>query len=440
MKSPKERIESLVPLVIIGLFVVLFLSVVNKSVFGKSGGQHLFFEISLLLLVALVAEVAVIYLRQPYVMLLLLLGVLMSQSFLSIAWPVINQFLPMLSDLPPVFIADESLVSLLGQMGALFILMRVGLGVKFGNVFNYQNGVVALLGVIVPFIAGYFFAVMTGGNFIYAMFLGASLVATSVGITVAMLKEAGLMKERFAEVILGAAVIDDVLGLIVLSLVSVASSGSADYLQIGFVLANTLIFLVGGVLAGRIFIRKVVDQGKFDSEKLLLVLSFVFVYSYIAEFIGLSGIVGAFLAGILLNGSKNFHKISDGTKVLELVFAPVFFFSLGMMVDVKALAVFFVPILVITAIAVVTKFIGCGIASMLIGLKRFEVYLVGVGMAPRGEVALIIALIGLARGALTQEQYTMIAAMAFLTAAVTPFFLNLLLKRFEGSLKRTSSP
>ncbi len=432
MKPISESISRIAPAVAIGLFAILFLSVLRTSIFVQTEGEnHLFFEISLLLFIALIAKVTVAHLKEPSVMLLLLFGVLVSKSFLALIWPIAVQLVPLLPNNAPIFIPDQRTIQLFGQIGVLFILMRVGLWEKFGKVFNFKNGLVAFCGVVVPFTAGYLYASTTGGSSSYALFLGASLVATSVGLTIAMLKESGFLRARFAEVILGAAVIDDVLGLIVLSLVSVASSSSFDFWVIFQVLVNTLVFFIGGALAGREFIRKVIDTGELDSKKLLIMLSFVFSYAYIAEFIGLSGIVGAFLAGILLNGSKNLPKISEKTEVLELVFAPIFFVSLGMMVDVRALFIFFVPILVITVIAVVTKIIGCGLGSILIGLSRGEVALVGVGMIPRGEVALVVALIGLSRGAISQEQYTIIAAMAFLTAFLTPLIIRPLLSRVK---------
>lgn len=430
MKRIHERISPLVFVILVGLFAILFFSVVRASIFGQvEEEKHLFFEISFILLLAMVAEIAVLYLKQPSVVLLLILGVLLSNSFLEVAWPLIAQLVPLLPKATPAFIADEKIIQVFGQLGAIFILLKVGLHVKFGRIFNLENGLVALLGVVVPFLAGYAYAVLTGGNIVYGMFLGAALVATSVGITVALLKDYGLLKTRFAEIILGAAIIDDILGLLVLSFVSVFSTGSMDLGPIAQVVMNTLVFLIGGVVVGREFVKKVIDKGEFDAKNLLVALSFAFAYAYIAEFIGLSSIVGAFLAGILLNNSRHLQKIGERTEILELVFAPIFFISLGMLVDVAALSEFMIPILIITVIAILSKLIGCGIGGLLIKLKPVETALVGLGMSPRGEVALIVGLIGLSKGALDQEQYTIIAAMAFLTAFLTPFLMQPLLKR-----------
>lgn len=432
MRRISERLFPVVPVLVIGLFFLLLISIVRTSIFGEvDGGKHLFFEISFLLLIAMAAEIAVVYLKQPSVVLLLLLGVILSQSFLESVWPALAQLAPFLPKTVPHFITDEKVIDVFGQLGAIFILLKVGLHVKFGKIFNLENGLVALLGVVAPFIAGYFYATLTGGNAVYGMFLGAAFVATSVGITVALLKEFGLLNTRFAEVILGAAVIDDILGLLVLSFVSVFSSGSADFAAVLPAVANTAIFLAGGVLAGNYFVRNFIDRNPFDSKNLLVILSFAFVYSYIAEYIGLSSIVGAFLAGIILNSSRHREDIDIGTRGMELIFAPIFFISLGMLVDVPALGKFLVPIIIITAIAIVSKLVGCGLGGLAIRLKPLESAIVGVGMVPRGEVALIVGLIGLTKGVIDSEQYTVIAAMAFLTALLMPFMMQPLLKKVE---------
>lgn len=430
MKKIREKISPLIPILIIGLFAFLFITIVRTSIFGQvEEEKHLFFEISFLLLLAMAAEVAVVYLKQPSVVLLLLIGVMLSHSFIESIWPALTQMITVFPKEIPRFITDDKLIQIFGQLGAIFILLKVGLHVKFGRIFNLENGLVALLGVAVPFVSGYAYATISGGNFVYAMFLGAALVATSVGITVALLKEFGLMGTRFAEVILGAAIIDDILGLLVLSFVSVFSSGAADLGPIALIVANTAIFLAGGVLAGKYFVKNFVDRNEFDSKNLLVMLSFAFAYAYIAEYVGLSSIVGAFLAGIILNSSRHLQKIEEKTEVLELVFAPIFFISLGMLVDVEALWKFSVPIALVTIIAILSKLIGCGIGALAIKLKPLESAIVGFGMTPRGEVALIVGLIGLTKGVLDAEQYTIIAAMSFLTAFLMPFMMGPLLKR-----------
>ncbi|NYZ77136.1 cation:proton antiporter [Candidatus Micrarchaeota archaeon] len=158
-------------------------------------------------------------------------------------------------------------------------------------------------------------------------------------------------------------------------------------------------------------------------------MAFMLFFGYAAEIIGLSAIVGAFLAGIILNRSRHYEALEEKTYGLELIFMPIFFISLGMLVDVNALGVFFVPILVITAIAMVTKIIGCGAAALGAKLSFNESLIVGVGMMPRAEVALIIAAIGLSKGMLSAAEYSVISAMALLTAFIAPPLLVRLLEK-----------
>ncbi len=438
-----------------GLAAILFFSAIRASLFSEvDEGKRIWFDLLFLLFAAIIAEFLVLYLRQPSVMALMLLGAAISPSFVLVAWPIfsgtanyaiselgalpfLGQFLSSLA-LPsslPHLVAPEGTVEVLAQLGALILLFKVGLQSNTEEIFNKKNFLVAFAGVILPFFAGYAYASFSGHSFAYAMFLGAALTATSVGVTVAILSEFRLIKEEFAKILMGAAVIDDILGLLVLSIVvNFPKEASAEaLLPLGGVFFSAIIFLAGGIILGRFLVRKFIDvqvTGAFLPKKTFLsVMAFFLLYAYVAEFIGLSGIVGAFLAGLILNYSKFARKIEESILPLELLFVPMFFISLGMLVDVSGIIEFAIPILIISAIAVITKLIGCGSASLLCGLKKIDSALVGVGMSPRGEIALIIALLGLSAGVLTQKEYTIIASMAFLTTIITPPMIKWLLKK-----------
>lgn len=420
------RMYPVAPIALLLLFGVLLLSILRTSVLGVVDEEkHVFFEITVLLLLAILAEVMVVYLRQPTVMILLLLGVLMSPAVLDLLSGLASQTLGR-----PVHIGiirASGIVGVFAQLGAIFLLFKVGLESQFQRIFSKENLLVAALGVLVPFAAGYGYALYSGGSFVYALFLGAALTATSVGVTVALLREAGLMKEKFADVIIGAAVIDDILGLIVLAFVVNIGNGAVDAAQILGILASVIVFLGGGILAGRVFLERFLDKLPADNKMLLLALAFLLAYAYISEFIGLSSIIGAFLGGLLLTGSRHLHEIVGKTQLLESLFTPIFFISLGMLIDVRAVAGYALPILMLTGVAFLSKVIGCGIASRMAGLGNRESAMVGIGMSPRGEVALIIALLGLSAGVLSDSEYTVIASMAFLTTLLMPPFLQYLL-------------
>lgn len=429
----RKFLKPMVFLSVVLLFLMLLFSLLRTSIFfgSENPEEHVIFEIVFLLLLAIVAESVVVYLKQPTVLVLLLLGIVMGPSFLGEAWGVLHPLLPFLPSEAPNIILNQNLVSIFAQLGAIILMYKVGLHSSISKIFGGRNFVIAFLGIVFPFLAGYAFAIYSGGGFVYALFLGAALTATSVGVTVALLKEAGLIDKDFAQAIIGAAVIDDILSLLVLSLVLnlPATLDPAALQPFALIVASAAIFMVGGVYAGRYFIKTRIDKKEMSDKRFLYSLAFVFFYAYFAEFIGLSSIVGAFLAGLLLNYSRHKEEIEKRSYALEILFTPIFFISLGMLVDVPSLYQYAVPILLITIIAIITKVIGCGLGAFFTGFRKNESALIGIGMSPRGEVALIVALIGLTAGALTQSEYSIISAMAFLTAVVTPPLMAPLLKR-----------
>ena len=430
-----KKVYPLVLTAIFVLFVILLISILRRSVFGEIDlHKYAFFEISFLLLIAVLAEMAVVYTKQPSAILLLLVGVIISESVLHFK----------------IFRSDE-LIHLFAQLGSIFLLFKVGIHSHFKSIFSKENAVVAALGVIIPFIGGFAYATLTGGNFVYSMFLGSALTATSVGVSVAIIKEAGLMKEKFAQIIIGAAIIDDILGLLVLSFVlnipagyelpqiiglfeSVVHVGLTQefldfILPLGKIIGAAAVFLAGGILAGNWFVKNVIDKLEMNNANFLIAIAFLFLYSYMAEVIGLSAIVGAFLAGLLLTNSKHIKDLEDKIYPLETVFVPIFFISLGLLVNVNDIIAFAWPIIIISIIAILTKIIGCGLGALASKLDKIESAIIGFGMAPRAEVALIVASLGLQRAVLSQSEYAIIAAMALLTTIFPPFIMNYLIAR-----------
>ncbi len=433
MKPETKLLKPIIILSVVLLFAMLLFSLLRTSIFEGEEHleQHVIFEIVFLLLLAVIAETIVVYFRQPTVLILLVLGILMGPSFLGLIWEPIHSALPFLPEEAPNILLNDHLIQVFAQLGAIILMYKVGLHSSIHKIFSAKNFIIAFLGIIIPFFAGYAFAELMGGSFIYSLFLGAALTATSVGVTVALLREAKLVNADFAQAIIGAAVIDDILSLLVLSLVLNMPStlDPSAFEPFALTLASAIIFMVGGVYAGRWFIKSKIEKKELSDKRFLYAIAFVFFYAYFAEFIGLSSIVGAFLAGLLLNYSRHKEAIETRSYALEIIFVPIFFISLGMLVDVPSLLEHAWPIVLITILAMLTKLIGCGAGAFLTGFKWKESALIGIGMSPRGEVALIIALIGLTAGALTQSEYSIISAMAFLTAVFTPPLMNPLLKK-----------
>ncbi|MFH0923026.1 MAG: cation:proton antiporter [Candidatus Micrarchaeota archaeon] len=438
---------------ILGLAILLFLSVIRSSLFSEvSEEKHIWFELSFLLLAAVSAELLVVYLKQPTVMVLLIVGVLISPSALSLFYPYIAGVIAALLSLAglsttigqsiPRLASTEGMVSVFAQLGAIILLFKIGLHSEIKQIFNTKNFLVAILGIIVPFVAGYYYAIWTGHAFGYAMFLGAALTATSVGVTVAVLQEFKVLETEFAKIILGAAVIDDILALLVLSLIKniPPTLDASSLAPFAYTIGIAAVFVIGCIKLGQRIVSRYFDKAlvgeKIPNNVFLGILAYVLAYAYVAEFIGLSAIVGAFIAGITLNYSRLTNKLFELFYPLEAFFTPVFFISLGMLVDITALSQNLPPIATITVIAILTKLIGCGAAAKISGSTLKDSITVGLGMVPRGEIALIIALYGITATSggvpvLTPAEYTIIASMAFLTTMITPLALQKAIARKE---------
>lgn len=426
----KEKINVLIPTIILIIFLGLLLSIVRTSVFSHVDEEkHIYFEIVFLLLLSAVGELAVNYLKIPSVMILMILGIFLSHSFIDFAWDQLRELgVEKIFSEKPEIIRLEEIIKIFASIGAVILLFKVGMHNKIESIFTRENLLVAILGVVIPFIAGYVYATVSGGNFAYSMFLGAALTATSIGVSVAILKEANLIQERFAQIIIGAAVIDDVLGLLVLSAVLNISSGSFELGPIVTTFISAMIFIVGGILAGNKIIEYL-DARELNTRRFILVLCIMLFFAYVAEFISLSAIVGAFIAGLIINRSKHAKEIEEKTYGLEILFMPIFFISLGSLIDIKALFEYAIPILIISVIAILSKLIPCFIGAKLSKLNFKESLLVGFGMTPRGEVALIVASLGLFAGALDGAQYSIISAMALITTFVVPPVISQIIKQ-----------
>src|SRR3989344_3666052 len=393
MEKKTEKItKSLTPItvsLIIALVSLLFFSVLRASLFSEvEEDKKIWFELSLLLLAAVLAELLVVYLKQPTVMVLLLLGVAISPSAIRIIFPFASGILIWLLGIfgfafnqptqLPHLIPTEGVVKVFAQLGAILLLFKIGLHSEIKQIFNLKNLIVGLLGVIIPFFAGFYYASITGNGFIYAMFLGAALTATSVGVTVAVLSELKVMEREFSKVILGAAVIDDILALLVLSLINnFPSELTAQTLSPLFtVIFTAFIFVVGGILVGQRIVKRHFDKDlaeeKISNSTFLGILAYVLAYSYVAEVIGLPAILGAFIAGITLNYSRLTNKLFELFYPLEAFFTPIFFISLGMLVDIPALLGNLLPIVIITIIAILVKIVGCGVGAYLTGTNLKE--------------------------------------------------------------------
>lgn len=328
------------------------------------------------------------------------------------------------------WIAPNDLLKTLADLGVMFLLFRVGLEVKPAEMLK-QGGtaaVVATAGVVVPFVMGWGILAAWGAPRIEAIFVGAAMVATSVGITAQVLATKGLLHERSSQIILAAAVIDDVLGLLVLALVSSMARGRVNPAEIGLTALMAVVFVVliakwGSAAVGRM-VPRVQASLRVAEGEFALALILLFALSLAAIWIGVAAIVGAFLAGMALADGvgQRVRDLAHGTTELLV---PFFLAGIGLHVDLSA---FRSPSMitlaaVILLAALVSKFIGCGLGAWPLG--RADAIRIGVGMVPRGEVGMVVAQIGLAMGVIARDIYGVVVFMAVATTIVTPPLLKL---------------
>jgi len=373
------------------------------------------FQVSLLLFVSLLGYFLATRLGQSIVIGEILVGVLMGPSVFGL-------------------VTYTDFVSALASMGAVFLLFVVGLETKFKEVYTVKSFVIAFFGVVLPWVGGFLAASLFGYNFVASLFAGTALTATSIAITAQVLKELGKLESLAAKAIIGAAVVDDVLGLLALSLASDVAVASVSFSAVFLTAVKAIAFLSIGALFGSKIIARVLERWnnyaerhKIPQSTFLAAIGFAFAYATVAELVGLSAIVGAFIAGVSLE-SVRIKTYREGAAYLEQVFAAIFFVSLGVLVNVNAALNAWLFVIVLTLTAVLTKLIGCWLPARALGFSSRDSLVVGVGMVPRGEVAMIVALIGLNAGFIDQGIYSSVLLMSLLTTIATPFWFK---KLFE---------
>src|SRR5436309_386153 len=327
-------------------------------------------------------------------------------------------------------------IYLLAQLGVILLLFLIGLDTELGKLLNVGGAavVVAVIGVAATFAGGFALGHFLGFPDIVAVFLGASLTATSVGISARVLSDLGHLHDREAQIILGAAVVDDIIGIILLTLIGRIAEG-ADLaplavarlviIAFGFVV---LAIAVGSWLAP-LLIRAIerihVARGLFFAS-----LVFALTLAWIAQLVGSAIIIGSFAAGLVLALTDKRQEIERQAHDVAHFFVPIFFVVVGAAIDVRTLnplnagsRKFLIIGIGLAAIAIVGKMLA-GFAAPGRGLRRS---VIGAGMIPRGEVSLIFAQIGLTSGLLTEGLYSAVAVMVVLTALATPLLLRALL-------------
>lgn len=328
----------------------------------------------------------------------------------------------------------SSTIDFMSEVGVVFLLFETGLETQPEEILEngWLSSWVALVGVLTPLLVGWEFARSVGENPVTARFVGTLLVATSIGITAKVLSDFGALRTAFGRVILGAAVVDDILGLLALSMLTSFSSGRLHLanllLTITFV---TTFFVIVLVLRRKAFprVRPRLGQMRISAPQWSFALVLLLGFSVMSVSIGLAAIIGAFLAGMFVSESEELAApLKQQASAVSSFVVPFFLADIGMKLSLKALME---PhtiwlILALTAIAVLTKLFACGLAALPLG--RRSALLVGLGMIPRGEVGIVVADQSLHIAAIPNAYYSIGIAVAVLTTLIGPLLLRLVLR------------
>jgi Kef-type K+ transport system membrane component KefB len=359
-------------------------------------------------------EIAVRF-KQPAVLGEIIAGVVLGASVLGILNPA------------------DPVIHALSEVGVIVLLFATGLHTNVSSLLKAGPAAtaVALAGVILPFVSGYFVAIWLGATSTQALVAGAAMCATSVGISARVLGDLGQLQTREGQIVLGAAVIDDIIGLIILAVVMAVVGGDPvgpiDVLRIAGIAVGFVVvaILIGGRLAsvGHSFVMRARVKGILG----LMGLAFAFALAALAESVGSALIVGAFAAGLVLDERHDSHEIEEATEAVGNFVVPIFFASVGAMVDLKAM-------MNPQSLTIGGALIVCGILGKVaagwapVWIKGNKL-LIGTAMVPRGEVGLIFAQMGLAAGAIDGGMFGAIMMMVLVTTLVTPPALAAIARR-----------
>jgi Kef-type K+ transport system membrane component KefB len=404
---------------------------------------ELYFKLILTFGLVLVAariggEVAGRYLKQPAVVGELLAGIIISPFALGglLNDPVILNFATIDGHLVEsgLEIVGFTPLEIVSQIAVIILLFVAGLETDVRSFIRhgFTGAMVAIGGVILPFALGYF-----GGMYFFPeigtigwLFIGAVLTATSIGITVRILMDMGRLSSKEGTIILIAAVVDDIIGLVILSvIVGVAETGDFSLVGalktglIGFGLWLGLLFI--GIYGHKYISRFILEPFKKSGTMPVLALIVSVLIAYVVTLVGLHPVVGAYVAGLMLASTMEREEILEKARPVMLFLSPFFFAYLGMQVDLQLVWVVIVPAVVLIILATIGKIAGCYLPAKLGGkVSRTGALIVSIGMVPRGEVGLIIAGVALTHGIISRDVFGVAVAVSIITVLITPAMLK----------------
>ena len=331
------------------------------------------------------------------------------------------------------WIVPSDTILSVAEVGVIFVLFGAGLETSPRDLIRVGRKalLVAVAGVIVPFVCGFAYMKWRGDAFSEAIFVGAAMVATSVGITARVLGDLHVLATRSARIILGAAVFDDILGMVLLAIVAgLASSGGLEWLHMGVLTVEATAFALFMIFLAPRLVRRIqprVDRLSTQQAPLIVALVLCLFLSWLSVKIGMAAIIGAFFAGLMFaDYAPQWNLLPRVSGITEFL-APFFFFSIGSSLNVHLFTgSVWLAAAMITFLAIVSKVVACGLPLWREG--RLEALQVGVGMMPRGEVALIVALVGLQSRIILPATYAIVVFMTAVTTILAPPLLRYLFR------------
>lgn len=378
-----------------------------------------FKDLAIIIIAAKVCGILARKLKAPQVVGMIIAGLLIGPSVLGL-------------------VEQTDFLTQMAEIGVILLMFSAGLETDLKEL--VKTGPIATLiacaGVAVPLVLGavlymmfYGWAAFGTEEFFKAVFIGCIMTATSVSITVQSLRELGYLKGRVGTTILSAAIIDDVIGIIVLTFVIGFKNPDSDPMR---VIVNTVLFFVAAIIGGIIayYIFKKVDNRYPHTRRIPIAsLALCFIFAYVAEkYFGIADITGAYVAGIILCSIKDSQYIEEKVDINSyMLFGPVFFASIGLKTSIdnidSSLILFCIGFVIV---ALISKIIGCGLMAKICGFKGMDCLKIGVGMMTRGEVALIVAQKGLSVGLMSSQYFTAVILLIIISSVSVPILLKLL--------------
>ncbi|KGE20450.1 cation:proton antiporter [Paenibacillus wynnii] len=371
--------------------------------------EFIFYLVLILLFTKLAGDVS-LRLGQPAVLGKLIVGIILGPAVLG-------------------WVHDSEFIHYISEIGVLMLMFIAGLETDLDQLRkNWKSAfAVAVGGIILPFVGGYFIGDWFGFSYYNSLFMGVILSATSVSISVQVLKDMNKLNSREGSTILGAAVVDDILVVVLLAVLMSFSGTEAD-MSLGLLIGKKVLFFIVAILAGGFlvpWVMKWLAPLRVTEATITAALVVCFGYAYFAELMGMAGIIGAFAAGIAISQTPFKHTVEEKLEPIAYsIFVPVFFVSIGLSVSFTGVGGQLGFVIAVTLVAILSKLLGGGLGARFTGFNNRSSLIIGSGMISRGEVALIIAAAGLESGLLLQQYFTSVIIVVIVTTLVTPPLLK----------------